>query len=510
MSPGFPFSNANENVDCLYDIRPSSPDVCRLRILFKLFWVGEKDSYSGCSGGFLEIDGHFYCDCIVGLTVISRFDVWGDRKQKLLRYRKDSDGRNSGGFLLEVLQEDCSDHSPWSRQDTSNETYSQNEQYYNISNSYNVGSISSYARHITGKRNFTSACTESRQEEKTNRSHDTHFNQQNIKHKQDTYASDMPCNISNRTEIRDVYSTNHREHTIYGNASAYSRRNNSDFQESNTSAADNGRNNNKIQHNLSPNIPPENRSDIHNNRDTYKQNIFPQENTMNNSNKQIYENNLVHKNNLFADESNVTSGERENHFSNLMTRQVHENNHYNIFSIITNTSSIHGKDMSENITKYCNDINSHEGKPNVSSFSNMRNFDLSSITNDVAGNRKFTLYRKKSGHTSIGQHNGSALTATDSSRMQEVTIRERRNVVYFQYRRDRLWSSGESACRIWGFTQWLLRVKQYFWNKVPQLLCPLLPPLTGQRCQVFSQVTGWIQSPGHPQAYPHNLRLCYR
>ncbi|XP_023702361.1 uncharacterized protein LOC111861760 [Cryptotermes secundus] len=521
VSPGFPFSNTNENVDCLYDIRPSSPDVCRLRILFKLFWVGEKDSYSGCSGSFLEIDGHFYCDCIIGLTVISQFDGWGDRRQKLLRYRKDSDVKNSGGFLLEVLQEDCSDRSPWSRHDTSNETYRQNEQYYNISNSHNVGIVNSYARHITGQRNFTSPCTESIQDDKTNRSRDIHFNQEN--NEQNT--PDIPCNVSNGTEIADVYSTNHRGHIIYGNASAYSRRNSSAFQESDSALTHNSsafqesdsalthnrKNNSKIQHNLSPNIPEENRSDIHNNRDTHKQNVLPQENiTMNNSDKQTYKYNLLHKNNSFSDESNVTSGETGNHFSNLMTRKVRQYNHYNIFSIKTNTSSIHGKDMSENFTKYCNDINSKEGKPNVSSVSNMRNFDLGSITNDVAGNRKFTLYRKKSAHTSISQHNSSALTATDSGRTQEVTIRERRNVLYSQYKTDRFWSSGESACPIWGFTQWLLRVKQYFWNKVPQLLCPQLPPSAGQRCQVFSQATGWIQSPGHPQAYPHNLRLCYR
>jgi hypothetical protein len=489
--------------------------VCTLRILFKLFWVGEKDSYAGCSGGFLEIDGHLYCDCIIGLTVISRFDDLWDGRQKVLRYRKNADVRNSGGFLLEVFQEDCTGRSPWSRQDTSNETDNQNEQLYNnIPYYYNVGIVNSYAtdRHITGQRNFTSPCTDSRQDDKRTRSHDTYFNKQNNEQEQDAYVSNIPCKVSNRIEITDVYSTNHRD-TIYGNKPAYSRRNNSDFQESNTSVTDNVKDNSKIQHNLSPHIPHENRSDIHNNRDTYKQNVFPQEyNIMNNSDRQTYEFNLVHKNNSFADESNVTSADTETHFSNFMTRQVRQNNHHNIFSIITNTSSISDKDTTENITKYCNDINSDEGKPNVSSFINMKN--SYSVPNNVARNRKFTLYRNKSAHATIGQQNGLALngnqTAEDSGRTQEVTNRERRNVVYSQYRTDRLWSSGDSACRIWGFGQWLLRVKQYFWNKIPQLLCPLLPPLSGQGCQVFSQATGWIQSPGHPQAYPHNLRLCYR
>jgi hypothetical protein len=517
VSPGFPFSNTNENVDFLYYIRPSSPDVCALRILFKLFWVGEKDSYAGCSGGFLQIDGHHYCDCIIGLTVISRFDDLGDGRQKVLRYRKDAEVRNSGGFLLEVFQEDCTGRSPWSRQDTSNETDSQNEQHYNnIPYYYNVGIGSSYAtdRRITGQRTFTSPCTDSRHDDKTNRSHDTYFNKQNNQKEQDAHVSNIPCKISNRIEITDVYSTNHRDE-IYGNESAYSRRNNSGFQESNTSATDNGKNNSKIQHNLNPNIPHENRSDIHNNRDTSEHNFFPQEgHAVNNSDKQIYKFNLVHKNNSFADESNVTSADTENHLSNCMTRQVSQNNRFNIFSIITNTSSLPGKDMSENITKYCDNINADEGKPNASSVTNTRKFDLTSIQNDVAGSGKFTLNRNESAHTTISQYNGPALngnqTAKDSGRRLEVTTRERRNVVYSQYRTDRLWSSGESACRIWGFAQWLLRVKQYFWNKVPQLLCPLLPSLKGRRCQVFSQATGWLRSPGHPQPYPHNLRLCYR
>jgi hypothetical protein len=482
-----------------------------------VFWVGEKDSYAGCSGGFVEIDGHFYCDCIIGLTVISRFDDWGVGRQKLLRYRKDADVRDSGGFLLEVFQEDCTDRSPWSRQDTSKEKASQYGQHYNnVPYYYNVGVGSLYAtdRHIMEQRNFTSPYTGSSQDGKTNQSRNTYFNKQKNEQKQDTYVSNIPCKISNRIEVKDVYSNNHRG-IIFGNALVYSLKKNFDFQESNTSTTDNGKNNSNIQHNLSPNIPHKNKSDIYNNTDIYKQNIFPQEdNTMNNSDKQTYEFNLVHKNNLFADQSNVTSRDTENHFSNYMTMQLRQNNHYNIFSSIMNTSSIPGKDTSENITKYCKDINSDEGKPNISSVNNMRKSDLTSIPNDMAGNRKFTLHRIISVHTTIGQHNSSALngnqTATDSGRTQEETTRERRNVVYSQYRRDRLWSSGESGCRIWGFAQWLLRVKQYFWNKVPQLLCPLLPPLTGQRCQVFSQTTGWIQSPGHPHAYPHNLRLCYR
>ncbi|PSN45556.1 hypothetical protein C0J52_05768 [Blattella germanica] len=72
---------------------------------------------------------------------------------------------------------------------------------------------------------------------------------------------------------------------------------------------------------------------------------------------------------------------------------------------------------------------------------------------------------------------------------------------------DRLWFLGESSCRIWGFAQWLLQAKQYFWNSVPDLFCPVA---SQPRCQIFNQVLGWIQSSGYPQAYPSNSNTCYR
>jgi hypothetical protein len=486
-----------------------------------LFWVGEKDSYGGCSDGFLEIDGHRYCDCIIGLTVISSFDELGDGRQKVLRYRKDANVRNSGGFLLEVFQEDCTSRSHWSRQDASNETNSQNERnYHNIPYDYNVGIGSSDTadRHIPKQQNFTSPCTDSRRNDERNRSHDTYFNKQNKEQEQAVYVYNIPCKIGSRIDTTDAYSINHRG-TIYGNEPAYSSRNNSVFQESNISATDNGKNNSIIQHNLGRNNLHEDGSDIHNDRDTNKQikvySVFPyEENTMNNSDKQIYNFNLFHKINSFSDKSNVSSPDTENYFSNYMTEQAHQNNYSNIFHTNTNISSIPDNNTPENSTKYCNKINSDVGRPDVSTVSNVRNFGLTSIPNDVAGNSHFILYRNKSAHTTEGQDNSSALngnqTATDSGLTQKVTTREKRNVACIQFRTGRLWSSGESACRIWGFAQWLLRVKQYFWNKIPQLLCPLLPPLPGQSCQVFSRTTGWIQSPGHPLAYPNNVRLCYR
>jgi hypothetical protein len=514
VSPGFPFSSTNENVDCLYDIRPSSPDVCSLRILFKLFWVGDRDSYAGCSGGFLEIDGLRYCDCIVGLTVPSLFDDLGDGRHKVLRYRKEAGAGDSGGFLLEVFQEECTGRSPRRRQDNGDETISQNSQHYkNIPYYYDVdiGSSDTVDKHILGQGNINSSRTYNRQDKEANRSHDTYLNTKDNEEDPDDYATKIPYKMSNGMEKSGLYFSHHRN-TIYRNKPGYSRKRNSDLEESNSSATDNDRKN--IEHNLSRNIPHEDKTNVYIKSDAYSLNKYysslPQEDkTMNNSDKQFYKLNSLHESKSIADESNVSSANTENHFGNYMATQVPQNKHYNNFSTLTNTSSICDKVTSENITKYCKDINPDEGKQNISAFSNVRNIDLTSTPSNVSGNINFVLNRSKSVHAATGQQKGNH-TATGSGLTQEVGARERRDVVYPQFTTDRLWSTGASGCRVWGFAQWLLRAKQYFWKKIPQLLCPLLPPFSGQRCQVFGQVAGWLQSPGHPRGYPNNLRLCYR
>lgn len=144
-SPGFPFNHANQDTDCVYEIHPSSPGVCKLRILFKFFRVGQEESYGVCSGGFLEIDGRQYCGCVLGLTVTSAFDDQGSGRQKALRYRNVA---NSGGFLLQVFEEDCTGFPAWVRQDTSG----QFQQHYKTTSPYysvNVGISNSSSSAIT-------------------------------------------------------------------------------------------------------------------------------------------------------------------------------------------------------------------------------------------------------------------------------------------------------------------------------------------------------------------------
>jgi hypothetical protein len=466
-----------------------------------LFWVGERSSYTytGCSGGFLEIDGNFYCGCIIGRTVMSLFDDSKDGRQKLLRYRKEAGVGNSGGFFLKVFQEDCTGRSPRSRQDNSNEEIRQNRQHYkNIPYYYDVviGSSDTPGRHVPGQGNLKSSCSDIR----TNRSHDTHFNKQSIVEEQNDSYRNILCEIRDEMKKSGMHISDHRD-TIYRNKPEYSRKENSGLQESNSSTTDNEKEN--IQHDLNLNIPHVDRTNIYINSNNYAMNKYhsslPQEDKIiNNSNKPFYKSNFLHKSKTFADKSNVSSGNTENQFRNYKTMSVQQNNHYNILRTITNTSSISEKDKSENITEYCKDIDSDEGKQNISGCSNIRNIDLTSTIN-MTGKSNFTLNRSKSVDTTTGQQNGNH-TATDSGPMQEVTARDRRNVVYSQFTTDRLWSTGEGGCGIWGFHQWPLLVKQYFWKKFPQLLC----------CQVFEQAAGWIRSPRHPMEYPDNLRLCYR
>jgi hypothetical protein len=357
--------------------------------------------------------------------------------------------------------------------------------------------------------NFSFSFADSKQNKETNRSHVTYFQQQDNFEEVDDFASNIPCKISSGTEKLEAYSTDHGG-TIYGNESENSRRYNSGLRESNLATTENEKYNNILPHKLRCNVSEDDGTNSLNNRETHKlkkqYNILPQEdNTTNNTDKQIYKFNFFHKNRSFDDENNVVSVGTKNHSGNYVSEQWRQNEHYNIYSNVTNIAPISDQDMSENITKYYKDINYDKGKHNTSPFINMRNFRHKSISKDGNDNSNFMLHRNKSAHTNIGQPSFNQ-TAMVSVLKKEVATRERRNVAYPQFTADRLWSSGQSGCPIWGFAQRLWQVKQYFWNKIPQLVCRLLP----QRCQVFSQVKGWIQSPGHPRAYPNNLRLCYR
>jgi hypothetical protein len=527
VAPGFPFSNINEDIDCIYEIRPSSPGACRLRILFKLFWVGQEDSYVGCAGGFLEIDGRRYCDCIIGLIVISSFEDFGNGRQKVLRYKKDANVRNSGGFLLEVFQEECTGWSPWSRHGDNNETNTLDQQPYNIPYYYNVsfrgsneslsanmGDYFNISIHTQKHQNCSTPYTSSRPTGVTNpstRDHGTYINNQTNKEEQDAYMYSVPCKISNTVAKSNMYSINGRNERLY----SYNN-NNSVAHESNESTTGTSKN-----EEIRQEVPQENKSTLNIDRNTNNHNEdhvsnIPHEdnNTMNNSDKQNCKFNIFNKNNS-ADKRNVSSAtDTGSYFCSDMNKQE--------LSYISrsNKNSSHAveKGTHGDNTRHCFETGSAIDNSNVSAVSNVRNFDLVSLPSELISKSDCQSYRNNYIHAAIDQNNCTLINCSQtemaSSLLHNVTNRYRRNLALPQFRTDavidRLLSFEGSTCRLWGFAQWLLQVKQYFWKYIPQLLCPIQSLLPGPRCQVFNQATGWFQSPGYPRSYPKNLNTCYR
>lgn len=85
-SPSFPGQ-------CAYQIRKASENVCRIRINFIFFC-------NSCKSSSLQIDNTTICGKQSGLKLTSTFDD-SDRKEFVFK----GDGR--GGFLLEVIQDEC-------------------------------------------------------------------------------------------------------------------------------------------------------------------------------------------------------------------------------------------------------------------------------------------------------------------------------------------------------------------------------------------------------------------
>jgi hypothetical protein len=72
VSNGFP-STTTPNQDCIYVIYRSSPNVCRVRLIFKYFLV-DQDQF-GCGNNFLEIDGQRICGCKTNFVYESQWGV---------------------------------------------------------------------------------------------------------------------------------------------------------------------------------------------------------------------------------------------------------------------------------------------------------------------------------------------------------------------------------------------------------------------------------------------------
>ncbi|KAK5646535.1 hypothetical protein RI129_004999 [Pyrocoelia pectoralis] len=103
-SPNFPYSK-NVKDQCVYHIYKFSPRICHLRVNFLFFSVDEETSDNTCHKGFLEIDEKYFCGCRTGLQLLLPFNS----SMKTIRF-KNADCRSEfSGFVVEVMQEECSE-----------------------------------------------------------------------------------------------------------------------------------------------------------------------------------------------------------------------------------------------------------------------------------------------------------------------------------------------------------------------------------------------------------------
>lgn len=106
ISQGFPSAVVRNN-DCIFAIQRSSPNVCRLRFIFKYFLLDDPQSSGefGCINNFIEIDGQRICGCKTNFVYETQ---WGYEPTKLLRMRTlPGSFNNAQGFVFDIIQEAC-------------------------------------------------------------------------------------------------------------------------------------------------------------------------------------------------------------------------------------------------------------------------------------------------------------------------------------------------------------------------------------------------------------------
>lgn len=103
ISTGFPNGLQFYN-DCLYFIERHHSNVCRLRIEFKYFFLGDiQQLHSACIDSFLEIDGRQFCGCKTGSTYYTQLG----QSPKSIRFSNVPRFGGIQGFVLEIVQELC-------------------------------------------------------------------------------------------------------------------------------------------------------------------------------------------------------------------------------------------------------------------------------------------------------------------------------------------------------------------------------------------------------------------
>lgn len=104
-SPGFP---NNQESHCSFPIYRANPNICRLRINFKYFWLGLLTNNNECNHGYLSMDGKRICGCQTSIDIISNFDSSWGKNPKILEYKNIGyPNLKYSGFVLEIIQDEC-------------------------------------------------------------------------------------------------------------------------------------------------------------------------------------------------------------------------------------------------------------------------------------------------------------------------------------------------------------------------------------------------------------------
>ena len=420
--------------------------------------------------------------------MVSSFDVWGNERRKLLRYRQAGNVRNSGGFLLEIFQEDCTGWSPRNWQDDNNVTVRRAEKGYNISRYDNV-SIGAYnmAKGIALEEHNNSD-PYSRSE--TDWQSTAFFSKVRNREGETVYADSNTVDKS----IND-------RRQMYRDEQNYSH-NNTSVDESNTSVTDKSK---TLKLNPDPSngrdMAVQNKYDIDTTQKVPDITINLDHNyTINNSDKNIEKFNYVPKCSSCAERKHVGT-----YLSDDVNKPGSQNQDYSVFRGKTQVPFDGEKDKSHNNTKRCYNDTHLLTTQNASAVPLCLS-NATSFPQDLAANGRCQSCTADctSGDRDADICTGVRRTQTsEHSGMLQFKSPARRNAGGF-------WSLGQSSCSLWGFAQWFLQAKQYLWMLFPPLLCPIDPPSQIHSCQVLNQARGWIQSPRYPQGYPNNVRLCYR
>lgn len=104
ISPNFPNLSRFRN-DCLFYLERTHSNVCRLRIEFKYFLLGDwqQPQPNQCTHSYVEIDGSRFCGCKTGTIYRTQ---WGT-SPKSIRFTNLQQYPGVQGFILEITQEPC-------------------------------------------------------------------------------------------------------------------------------------------------------------------------------------------------------------------------------------------------------------------------------------------------------------------------------------------------------------------------------------------------------------------